>query len=276
MTEKRQIIGLMLVRNEDRFIGQALANILDFCDRVIVLDNASTDRTPEILEKFRIVSKGKVEVSQIRDVGESHSFVVPFVGKPVWLLAVDGDEIYDPAGLMRLRSRLIEGEGEFDSYWRLYGPVLNVARLDRKGMAHGYTSPPGHPMTKLYNMQAIERWDSGSERLHGGEMILKPGWDHREGIYAFWEHVDWEESPFRCLHVVFMRRTSRSLLSRLRLSATDVVRLSLAKGNVWTYTLTWIRYIKEALCCDEGKDKAYRRGPLVTRDASPFFAKVVP
>ncbi len=31
---KAQIIGIVLVRNEDLFVRQAVENILDFCDRI--------------------------------------------------------------------------------------------------------------------------------------------------------------------------------------------------------------------------------------------------
>ncbi len=43
------IIGLMLVKNEDRFVKQALVNILCFCDHIYVEDNWSEDRTFDIV-----------------------------------------------------------------------------------------------------------------------------------------------------------------------------------------------------------------------------------
>ena len=40
-----QIVGISLVRNEDIFISQAITNVAEFCDKIIVLDNLSTDNT---------------------------------------------------------------------------------------------------------------------------------------------------------------------------------------------------------------------------------------
>ena len=40
-----QIIGSVQVRNEDIYVGQAVVNILGFCDKVIITDHQSTDHT---------------------------------------------------------------------------------------------------------------------------------------------------------------------------------------------------------------------------------------
>ena len=45
-----QIVGLLLVKNEDIHIQWVINNILDFCDHIMVLDNHSTEHTWEILE----------------------------------------------------------------------------------------------------------------------------------------------------------------------------------------------------------------------------------
>jgi glycosyltransferase involved in cell wall biosynthesis len=43
------IVGLSLVRDEELFVGRVLRNALALCDRVLVADHDSRDRTPEIL-----------------------------------------------------------------------------------------------------------------------------------------------------------------------------------------------------------------------------------
>lgn len=266
----KQIIGLMLVRNDDRFAGQALRNVLGFCDKVLVLDHASTDHTLERVEAVALPYGEKVEIHRIADVEESHSFVLPFVGKPVWLLAVDGDEIYDPAGLARLRHGVLRGE--YDGFWRLYGHVLNVTHLDLKQKrAKGYSSPPGHSMTKLYNMEAIQSWEGAPQRLHGGVMILKPQWDLKSGIFAFFHQTEWEESMFRCLHMVFVKRSSRQITTLVRLCPADLLHHRSLGVTPWEKTKLWLYWIWMALRRKSGKDKVYRKGPLVERDAVPFF-----
>ena len=47
-----KVVGVSLVRNEERFVRQALLNVADFCDRIVVADHLSTDRTPAVLEEL--------------------------------------------------------------------------------------------------------------------------------------------------------------------------------------------------------------------------------
>lgn len=44
-----QIIGICQIRNEEHYIERVITNIYEFCDRIIVLDNNSGDRTPVIV-----------------------------------------------------------------------------------------------------------------------------------------------------------------------------------------------------------------------------------
>jgi alcohol dehydrogenase YqhD (iron-dependent ADH family) len=41
----RQIVGISLIRNEDRFIDQAIRNVAAFFAKIIVLENLSTANT---------------------------------------------------------------------------------------------------------------------------------------------------------------------------------------------------------------------------------------
>jgi hypothetical protein len=44
-----KIIGSVLVRNEDLYVEQAIRNVVDFCDRIHVVDHVSDDGTSEIV-----------------------------------------------------------------------------------------------------------------------------------------------------------------------------------------------------------------------------------
>ncbi|MGW2370640.1 glycosyltransferase family 2 protein [Streptomyces sp. NPDC001667] len=48
-----KIVGCMLVRNEEWVLGCSLRAALQWCDAVVVMDHASTDATPRILEQVR-------------------------------------------------------------------------------------------------------------------------------------------------------------------------------------------------------------------------------
>jgi len=42
----------MIVKNEERFLGQCLASVKDIADELIVIDTGSTDRTVEIAREY--------------------------------------------------------------------------------------------------------------------------------------------------------------------------------------------------------------------------------
>ena len=104
-----QIVGISLVRNEDIFITQAITNVADFCDKIIILDNLSTDNTWREIEALKTTFPN-VEAYQINDYRQSHNYISDYVGTNTWILGVDGDEIYDPKGLSQLRKDIFSGK----------------------------------------------------------------------------------------------------------------------------------------------------------------------
>ena len=105
MSQPIRIIGQMIVHNEDQFLRRAALNIADFCDRVLIAEHRSNDGTPEICAELARQNP-KFEVSRIRDPREASEMLQPFANTPSWVFGVDGDEIYDPAGLAWMRARL--------------------------------------------------------------------------------------------------------------------------------------------------------------------------
>ena len=47
-----QIVGSVLVRNEDVFVERAIRNVASFCDEIHVVDHDSEDGTAEILRRL--------------------------------------------------------------------------------------------------------------------------------------------------------------------------------------------------------------------------------
>src|SRR4051812_27356846 len=105
----------MLVRDEDRFVEWAIRSTIDFCDEFLVCDHESQDETPVILAQLANEFGPKLRVRRCRDSGESHRMIQAYAGTQTWVFGVDGDEIYDRAGLRRFRGRL--ESGEFDRWW---------------------------------------------------------------------------------------------------------------------------------------------------------------
>jgi len=155
MSEPR-IVGVILIRNEDLFIERVIRNVLDFCDWIHVADHRSTDGTPAILRRLA-AEQPKLEYRVVSHPSESHDMIAGYAGTPTWVMGVDGDEVYDPERLARLRRELLAGA--YDGCFKLLGNVLNVRRLDlERKVAQGYLAPPCRSMVKLYNFNAIEAW----------------------------------------------------------------------------------------------------------------------
>jgi hypothetical protein len=269
-----QVVGIALVRNEDLHVEQAIRNVAGFCDRIFAVDHMSTDDTWSLLERLAL-DLGHLDVRRARHTRESHRVLEPYFGTDTWALRVDGDELYDPAGLQRLRETL--ERGEFDAAFRVQANVLHCDSLDREAkVASGYLSPPSRPITSLFNLAAVDSWKAGVERLEGGEVRFRDGYDWK-AVEPLHERYSWEESPLRYLHVCFLRRSSGEPESleqpRLTLSESGTHR----RGVVGTLTRVVRRpYVSPSIQevharGSTWKLEKYRRGPLVEKDAAPFL-----
>ena len=268
-----EIVGIVLVKNEDIFIKRVLCNILGFCDRIIVADHCSIDRTPEIVKDFAS-RYAKIEYHQITSLSTSHDLIKDYAGKNVWIFAADGDEIYDPDGLEAFREELLSGI--YDKWWMIFGNVLNCSELDQtRKTAKGYLAPPCRSMTKLYNFSLIESWnESSGERLHGGEVRFKDGYGKSLRL-SLHEKVSWEDSLFRCLHMCFLRRSSlqKAINGNFipRPNPADIMSRTLfqrLKARIESLLG------KPERGKDEWKIEKFTRGELVDKDVSPFLPSV--
>jgi Glycosyl transferase family 2 len=263
-----QIVGIVLVRNEDVFVEQAVRNVARFCDRIHAVDHVSTDGTWAALDRLGR-EYSHVEARRVHHAAESHRLLEPYAGTNTWVFGVDGDELYDPERLTVFRQALLAGA--HDRAFKVASNVLNCVSIDRgERSASGYLSPPSRSITKLYNFGAIESWRSdGAERLHGGTITFRPGFDE-QSVENIGERLSWDETPLRCLHACFLRRSTsepepEAGFARPILEETGMQDRSLlgtlkrrARGRPQPPSSAW-------------KREKYMRGELVTVDASPFF-----
>lgn len=262
-----QIVGIVLVRNEDVFVEQAVRNILDFCDELLLCDNDSADGTFQILDRIASEHPGKVTLHRIPHPSVSHDLIAPRAGEPLWAFAVDGDELYDPRGLREFRTRLLAGE--FDESWLIRSNMLHTIELDRAAAtARGYLAPPAPSMVKLYNFALIDRWDGfHNHRMNGAHgLVFKPGREARK--LELGRQYDWEGSPFRCLHVCFLERSSLDRAGRARANVRERHGAARLPHRVW-------RRVRERLGVpaeSAWKLEHYRQGPLVETDVRAFFS----
>lgn len=265
-----KIIGTILVKNEDRFIERIVRNVVDFCDHLIIKDNVSTDDTYRLLEPLA-QEYDHIELHQIADPEESHAYVIPYVGTDCWLFAVDGDEIYDPAGLKLFRKEL--EAGLYNDWWVIFGNVLNCTQVDvfRK-RAMGYLAPPSRSMTKIFNFSLISEWSGCRHRVSGGTPVFKEGYhiNLRNNLY---KTCSWEDADFRCLHTCFTERSSldkpndRGTFARVNISETQHVR---PRDRIFDPFRKWLGYPRQS----PWKNEKYSRGRLVEKDVTVFFPEV--
>ena len=78
----------MIVRNEERFIGQCLDSVKDFVDEMIVVDTGSTDRTVEIARQS---GAAVFEREWGGDFSEARNYSISRANGD-WILILDGDE----------------------------------------------------------------------------------------------------------------------------------------------------------------------------------------
>ena len=260
-----QIVAIVLIKNEDLFIEQVLRNTIEFCDKIYVADHHSTDGTGAIVQRLA-KENPKIDYRVIDQPSQSHDLIAGYANTPTWVMGVDGDEVYDPAALRRLRADLLAGK--HSDIFKLLGNVLNVRHLDReRHVAKGHLAPPCRSMTKLYNFGTIESWPAPCpERLHGGTITFKPGYGEHS-VRSLHKELDWDETPFRCLHLCFTHRSSLDLQRKDKVK----IRKGVGEATMWRYNLrSWILSFFGRADIPYFKRDFYMRGPLVEEDIRRF------
>ena len=89
-------LGLMRVKNEEEFIEEVLAAQW-FCEKIIVLNNYSTDRTKEIAQSFRNVEVIDTPFPDVYDEGKDQEYLCELARGyyPRWICRMQGDEVLE-------------------------------------------------------------------------------------------------------------------------------------------------------------------------------------
>jgi hypothetical protein len=195
--------------------------------------------------------------------------VEQYAGTLTWVFGVDGDELYDRERLAGFRASLLDGS--FAHAFKVASNVLNCVELaSARDVASGYLSPPSRSITKLYNFAAIESWKSdGAERLHGGSIAFRPSYDELS-VDNIGERLSWDETPLRCLHMCFLRRSSDDAEQGPGTARPILEETGMQDRTAWGAVKRRLRR-RRVPQVSEWKREKYMRGDLVTVDASPFF-----
>lgn len=264
-----QIVASVLVRNENIYIERVIRNIAAFCDKIIITDHQSTDGTFEICKKLADEFP-KIELISIHSLSESFKVIKPYCGTKTWIFAVDGDEIFDPAGLGEMRLRLLRGD--FSENWKIYANTLHCTKLDLKiKKARGYLAPPARAGARLYNFALIDEWRDEGERLLGDDILFKKG--YHIGMYRLLHReLSWDDSYFRYVHTSFLPRSTKtkSGFLKTRLNAAEVEMINSQKSPA-KRLYVWLKMQLLRVAGKDWKNKKYRQGPMVGKDVTAFF-----
>jgi hypothetical protein len=260
-----QIVGVVLVRNEDLLVEHAIRSVTDFCDRIHALDHVSTDGTWDILRALER-EYDHLDARRTTHAGDSQRVLERYAGTDTWVFGVDGDEFYDSQRLRALRNDLLAGA--YHDVFKIGYNMLNCVEIDWEARtASGYLSPPSRLARKLFNFAAIESWKGhGAERLHGGVVVFRPGYDHTS-VDNIGDRLSWDDAAaLPPCHVP--RRSSadpehEQPVLRPILWARD-------GDRSWRGGLKRFLRRRKPPAVSEWKPQ-YMRGELVTVDASPFL-----
>lgn len=98
------VVGMMRVKDELRWIGRVIDSMSSICSSVVVLDDHSTDGTFEFLEKLSpFVTVVKNPYQGLDEARDKDFLLRVIVGlSPDWVLAIDGDEELEPKAEARI------------------------------------------------------------------------------------------------------------------------------------------------------------------------------
>src|SRR3990167_648830 len=96
----KQTISLcMIVKNEEKYLGQCLNSVKEIVNEVIITDTGSTDKTKEIAKKFKAKIfdfKWNDDFSEARNESLKHA-------TKEWILVLDADEIINRDDLNKIK-----------------------------------------------------------------------------------------------------------------------------------------------------------------------------
>ena len=97
------LVASIITKNEEKSISSVIKT-LSFADKIILVDNSSTDRTLEIAKKFKKVSIHVVDINLPHSVAAQRNLALKYIPKEAWIYFSDADEIIPP----KLREEILE------------------------------------------------------------------------------------------------------------------------------------------------------------------------
>lgn len=96
--KKQKLVAGLCIKNEEKYIERVLASLETFVDEICILDDCSTDKTSELIKKYKkVVDIYKNEEGLERNEGRDRQRLLDMMSKrnPDWIVVCDGDELYE-------------------------------------------------------------------------------------------------------------------------------------------------------------------------------------
>jgi glycosyltransferase involved in cell wall biosynthesis len=123
------MIGLLRVKNEARWIARSVRSILPVCDRVLVMDDHSTDGTPEIcaaIPRVEVLASPFEGLDETRD----KNWLLGECDGDEWVLMIDGDEMLAPSSVPAVLAAMRSPRGCYSFQILYLWDSENQIRLD--------------------------------------------------------------------------------------------------------------------------------------------------
>lgn len=127
MFEGRRVTVVVPAYNEEKLIGRVLETMPALVDRIVVVDDASSDRTPEILQQAQVLLRERLRVIRHERNGGVGAAIITgykaaiFEGDDTSLVVVmAGDAQMDPDDLPRLLLPLARDQADYTKGNRLF------------------------------------------------------------------------------------------------------------------------------------------------------------
>jgi len=115
------IVGMLRVRNEGRYLSQALASASQLVDAFVVLDDGSTDNTPEICKNHPKIKKYYRQEEQRSNEVQDNNYLLKLALalNPDWIILLDSDEVIESGGAEYIRREI-----------EICGPEIGIFSFD--------------------------------------------------------------------------------------------------------------------------------------------------
>lgn len=164
-----RLLTAIPVYNEQAHIEPVLAEVLRFADDVLVVDDGSTDRTPELLRRFPQIQVIRHPTNRGYGAGLRSAFDRALEAKYDGLVTLDCDGQHEPSLIPALAAKLAEADIVSGSrYLRVFDPAqrppearrrINVEVTRWLNECLGFNLTDAFCGFKAYRARALEQFD---------------------------------------------------------------------------------------------------------------------